>query len=85
MVIWEGAKLLDERWNEVEWLFTMWAPLCLLSSPFQQYKVQGALMMSDPSFRLQAKFAKALGDKILNWAFNWPRGEKVVSSCNAVM
>lgn len=70
MVIWEGAKLLDERWEEVELLFTVWSPSRLYSSPFQQYWMQGALMMSDPSFRLQAKLAKALGKKILNWAFN---------------
>lgn len=73
-VVWQAAAILDSRWDEVQWLFTVWAAGRLFSGPFRQYWMQGAFMMLDPSFRLQAKFAKALGDKILNWAFNWLRG-----------
>ena len=66
MVIWEGAALLTDRWDEVYWVFTEWAPSRLFSGQFKQYWIQGAFMMQDPFFRLQAEFAKSLGEKILN-------------------
>ena len=36
MVIWEGAVLLDARWDELRWVFCTWAAENLLGTPFQK-------------------------------------------------
>ena len=75
MVIWEGAALLDARWDALRWVFCTWAAENLLGTPFQKYWLQGAFMLQNPVFRVQARFAKVLDDLILRWAYNWLRGE----------
>lgn len=75
MVIWEGAVLLNDRWDQLQWVFGTWAPENMLGTPFQKYWLQGAFMLNNPIFRVQARFAKELGELILRWAYNWLRGE----------
>ena len=75
MVIWEGAAILDERWEKLQWVFGTWAPENMLGTPSQKYWLQGAFMLNHPVFRVQARFAKELGDLVLKWAYNWLRGD----------
>ena len=37
MVIWQGAAMLEERWDQVTWIFAVWAPTKLLGTPFINY------------------------------------------------
>ena len=75
MVIWEGAALLDERWEELKWVFRTWAAENLLGTPFQKYWLQAAYMLQDPVIRVHAHFATELGKLVLNWAYHWLRGK----------
>lgn len=47
----------------------------MLTTPFQKYWLQGAFMLKNPVFRLQARFARELGELVLYWAYNWLRGK----------
>ncbi|CAN0448882.1 unnamed protein product [Pylaiella littoralis] len=75
MVIWEGADILEEHWDELRWVFFYWAPDKLLSSPFVAYWARPMVILRNPRIRMHAKFAVALGDKVLFWAYHWLRGK----------
>ena len=71
IVIWEGVRLLDERWPEVQWLASERTPSKLLGTPFQDYWMQPHFMLGDLVLGVQAKFATELADKLLLWAYHW--------------
>lgn len=75
MVIWEGAAAVEERWDEVSWIFNEWAPRKLLGTPFSQYWARSMVMLKNPLIRLHAKFASSLGEVVLFWAYHWLRGK----------
>ncbi|CAM9251460.1 unnamed protein product, partial [Hapterophycus canaliculatus] len=75
MVIWEGAAAVEERWDEVDWIFSEWAPRKLLGTPFCQYWARSMVMLKNPMIRLHAKFASSLGEVVLFWAYHWLRGD----------
>ncbi|CAN0335403.1 unnamed protein product [Pylaiella littoralis] len=75
MVIWEGAAILEERWEQVRWLFVEWAAKVLLRTPFMSYWFKATCMLQNPLIRVHAKFCGALHKAILSWAYNWLRGE----------
>lgn len=75
MVIWEGAIILEERWDAVRWVFNEWAPQKLLGTPFMSYWYKSMVMLKNPMIRLHAKFAAALGNQVLYWAYHWLRGK----------
>lgn len=75
MVIWDGAAVLEERWEEVRWLHLDWAAAKILGTPYIDYWFKSACMMDAPLMRVHAKFCVALRKAVLSWAYNWIRGE----------
>lgn len=75
MVIWDGMVLLDARWDEVTWVFSVWAPTKLLGTPFINYWYKPYVMLQNPLMRVHVKFGTALGTAVLKWAYNWIRGK----------
>lgn len=73
--LYAGSKLLDARWNEIEWLFTEWAPSTLPGTPFDAHWIKASLALSSPVLRVHAKFIAELGRKLLDWAYNWIRDD----------
>ena len=65
MVMWEGATILDRRWDYVTWIFSQWAPSKLLGTPSMNYWSKPYVMLNNPLMRVHAKFATALGEKVL--------------------
>lgn len=74
MVVFEGATLLHERWEQVKWLFCSYASTHLLLTVYKNYWAQSALMLSDPYIRLQVAFTAQLGELLFLWAYRWLRG-----------
>ena len=58
MVVWEGAVLLNDHWEELKWVFCTWAADNMLATPFNKYWLQGALLLTDPAIRVHALVAK---------------------------
>ena len=76
MVVWEGAVLLNDHWEELKWVFCTWAACNMLATPFNKYWLQGALMLTDPAIRVHALVAKELGNLVLLlWVYRWLRGK----------
>ncbi|CAN0467373.1 unnamed protein product, partial [Ectocarpus sp. 8 AP-2014] len=75
MVVWEGAEVLEDRWEEVRWLHSEWAAQQLLGTPFMDYWFKALCMLDNPLIRVHAKFCVALRKVVLGWAYNWIRGK----------
>ena len=75
MVIADGARILDERWEHLEWLIGDWAVEHILGTPFQQYWMQPLFMLRDNFLRVQCKLVIAMTDKLLDWAYLWINAE----------
>lgn len=75
MVIMEGAKLLVQRWEQVQWLFCEYATRHLGKTTVKNYWVQSAFMLQDPLMRVHVMFAARLGELLFDWAYEWIRGK----------
>ncbi|CAB1100448.1 unnamed protein product [Ectocarpus sp. CCAP 1310/34] len=75
MVVMDGAKLLCERWEQVEWLFCEYAARNLNKTTFRNYWVQSACMLRDPLVRVHVMFTARLGELLFDWAYNWIHGK----------
>ncbi|CAM9858776.1 unnamed protein product [Ascophyllum nodosum] len=75
MVVFDGAKILEQRWEEITWLFCDWAPQNILKTAFKSYWSQSALMLQDPYIQVQVILAARRGELLFDWAYNWIRGK----------
>ena len=49
------------------------APRKLLGNPFMNYWYKPYVMLSNPFMRARCKFATALGERVLLWAYRGPQ------------
>lgn len=75
MVVFDGAAFLNERWEQVAWLFCTWASSNLLVSAYNNYWAQSAVMLEDGYMRILIMFTARLGELLFLWAYRWLCGE----------